>query len=284
MRAGTILLSFFLGFVLLLGVGCMPSTYQIQRAALVSPPAPPMWSGKTRPSGFAMGNSTVVWKNPPEKSELSDSGLYVASTQFDGTIHIDLGPTGTVSLWIPMSYGFKEASFAAADCLVSRPDRGVFTGGIGVGASFPLSSMWYLGTSLETSLAFIPTHIEAHCVANCNFNDADVDKIETDAIPVIRWSLTGGLDLGFMRIFAGIGLRNHPTNTQLDYDWSYIAEDIDAEVQFGPIYGTVGGGVEIDLGDVVSVLAQIYQPFPLYRDDLIYGPIAGITLDLHMGR
>ena len=41
---------------------------------------------------------------------------------------------------------------------------------------------------------------------------------------------------------------------------------------------------EFDLGGHVSILAQAYQPFPLYEHDLIYGPIVGLTIDFHASR
>ncbi|MBN2494210.1 MAG: hypothetical protein JXR96_06445 [Deltaproteobacteria bacterium] len=267
-----------------LAAACMPPpVYEVHRAALVQPPSPPMWSGRTKPTGFTMGNSSVVWKDCPERSSGSESGLFVSGTQFDGNLHIDLGPSGTVSLWIPLSYGLEHGAFAAAPGLTERPDHGTLSGGVGVGLTFPLGDLFYLGTSIETQLALIPTRVVAHCVENCTYAQ-DSNKVDSELVPVLRWSLAGGVDFDFIRIFAGIGLRNHPSNVQISYDVTYCPECIDGEVEFGPIYGLAGLGVEVDVCDILTILAQIYQPFPLYQDDLIYGPIAGVAVDLHMAR
>jgi hypothetical protein len=42
-----------------------------------------------------------------------------------------------------------------------------------------------------------------------------------------------------------------------------------------------GIGVEVDLGENVSLLGQIYQPLPMSQHDLIYGPVLGLALDVH---
>ncbi len=260
--------------IALVGAGC--ATVEVHRAALVQPPAPPMWSGKTRPTGFALGNSTVVWNNAPEQAEGSESGLYVSSTQFDGNLHFSLGPTGRISLWLPVSYGPSYGSFAAAPCLVERPDYGVFSAGIGIGFSKHVSQRWYMGTSIETQLAFIPSHIKTYQDGLLIDDDQDID-----VMPVLRWSGALGIDFGWVRLFGALALRNHPTNVRVSIETYGYQE---GKVRFGPIYGLAGLGAEFDLGGHVSILAQAYQPFPLYEHDLIYGPIVGLTIDFHASR
>lgn len=250
------------------------NTVQVHRAALVQPPAPPMWSGKTKPTGVSLGNSTVVWNKAPEQAEASESGLFVASTQFDGNLHFQLGPTQKISFWIPFSYGFEEASFAAAPCLISRPDTGIFSAGLGAAFSTSLSERWYMGTSIETQFAMIPSHIRT-------YDDGRLvsDEEDQEIILVLRWSGVIGVDFDWVRIWGAVGLRNHPTNTKVQTEYAY--SDHEGEVEMGPLYGMAGVGVEFDLGSYVSIMAQAYQPFPLYDHDLIYGPIVGLTLDLH---
>jgi hypothetical protein len=219
----------------------------------------------------------VVWNLAPSQAAGSESGLYVASTQFDGTLHINLGPTGKISLWVPMSYGLPEKSFAAAPCLVERPDSGVFSMGVGIGFTRFFSKRWYMGTSIETMLAGIPTHIKTYTEDGLLLEN----KEDVDVVPVIRWSGAIGVDFGWVRLFGALALRNHPTNTRISTE---VLGDTNGDVRFGPLYGLAGTGAEFDLGGHVSIAAQIYQPFPLYDDDLIYGPIVGITLDLHADR
>ena len=260
--------------IALIGAGC--ATVEVHRAALVQPPGPPMWSGKTRPFGFALGNSTVVWNNAPKQAEGSVSGLYVSSTQFDGNLHISLGPTGRISLWLPISYGLSQKSFAAAPCLIDRPDTGVLSGGIGIGFTKQVSERWYFGTSIETLLAFIPTHTMTYQDGHLIDEDEEIDTV-----PVLRWSGALGIDFGWVRLFGALALRNHPTNVRVSIG-TYI--DREDNVRFGPLYGLAGLGAEFDIGGHVSILAQAFQPFPLYEHDLVYGPIVGLSIDLHAPR
>ncbi len=267
--------------LLLMPTGC--TTVVVHRAALVQPPTLPMWSGRTKPTGFSAGNSTMLWNNAPKNSTDSDSGLYVSSTQFDGTFHIQLGPTQKISLWLPMSYGLTEKSFAAAPCMVSRPISGTMSGGIGIGFTSEISRLWYIGTSIETMLALIPSHIKVY--GDDPYSDDNNTLIEEkedySLVPVLRWSGAIGVDFDWVRLFGSLGLRNHPTNTKITRE---VLGDNHGDVRFGPIYALLGVGAEFNLGKRVSILAQLYQPLPLYDDDVIYGPMAGVTLDLHSDR
>ncbi len=270
------LASAFVLTALLAGCGAA-QVVEVHRAALVQPPAPPMWSGRTRPTGLSAGNNTVVWNDAPQAAPQSDSGLYVSSVQFDGKLHFQLGPTGKVSLWVPFSYGLSEYAFAASPCLLPRPTTGVLSGGIGAAFSTQVSQRWYLGTSIETLVDYIPSRIRT-----VSGTTQLSEEQQMESTLVLRWSGVVGVDFDWIRLFGSVGLRNHPTNTRITHELSTVEHD--PEIEFGPLYGLVGVGVEVDLGDHFSLLAQAYQPFPLYEHDLIYGPILGLTLDLHMGR
>jgi hypothetical protein len=284
-----------LGLGLVALAGCMPRPmprYDVHHAALLQPPAPPMWSGKTRASGIALGNSSVLWSDKPELSENGSAGLYVASTQFDGTVHFDLGPSGKVSLWVPMSYGLSDYAFAVRPCLIDTPTGGAFTGGLGVALSSPLAGPWYGGLAFETLLAYIPASIRATCVENCQYADTQaIDKDDWTVQATLRLTLATGLDFGWIRIYAGASLRNHHWNQVSESISTYSPEDIGDTVEFGKPYLLVGGGLEVELGEHVSLLAQVYQPLALMRtvrsgqaDEIVYGLIGGLTLDLHFPR
>ena len=252
--------------------------YRVHRAALVAPPAPPMWSGKLQAFGLTMGNSTVVWKDPPRTHPDSDSGLYVTGTQADTVLHGRI--SRHVAVWLPFSYGFQQASFAAMPCLLNRPNEGVVTTGLGMALSGHLSTRWYLSGALEGQLSFVPSRILAICLDNCEYQDPVMHKKDRDAVGVVRASLLAGVDLDGWRIYGGVSVRNHPSNMRITYESSFPSE-IEADMEFGPWYGMVGVGVQVDLGDYVSLMAQIYQPFPFYQHDLIYGPVLGVALDVH---
>ncbi len=258
--------------------GC--ATYVVQRAALVGPPTPPLWSGKNQPTGFTAGNSTVVWNSSPERSRSSDSGLYVSSTQMDGRINLSLNESSTISAWLPLSYGFSQGSFAAAPCLVERPSDGVLTLGLGFGVGSRLSDSWYFGIALEALLASIPSRILARCESFCS--GQLVEKEETDEIGILRGTLVFGADLGAVRLFGGFSVRNHPSNVRIRTETVLSDSDIHADVESGPWYGVLGAGIEVDISRNFSCIAQVFQPFPLQDHDLVYGPILGVSVDVHL--
>lgn len=262
--------------------------YDVQHAALVQPPAPPMWSGMTRDTGFALGNSSVVWADKPELQSDGTAGLYVSSTQLDGTVHIDLGPSGHLSLWVPLSYGLSDYAFAVPPCNIGSPDGGTFSGGVGVAASGKLAGPWYLGAAFETLLAYIPAEIQATCVDNCSYADRQLDRHGDWTIEAtLRLTVVTGFDFDWIRFYAGASLRNHHWNVQREAIATHYPEDIDNTVTFGRGYAALGGGLEVDIGDHVSLLAQVFQPVPFKldsRSNIDYGPIVGATIDIHFPR
>jgi len=280
---------FLLGLVVtgcVLAAGCAPAPiYRVERAALVPPPSPPLWSGRTQTLGFGAGNSSVVWKDPPRRDPDSASGLYVSGVQFDGNLHFDLGPSGRLALWVPLSYGLSERAFAAAPCLVETPSGGVTTAGVGIAYTQYLGERWYLGMSLETMLSFVPSHVRTTCVANCDpWLPASTDKQDTSVVPVLRTGLVGGVELWVFRLFAGFYLRNHPTNVQVTHAMTYVPSAEDGDVEFGPLYAVLGLGLEAEIGPYVSLIAQLFEPLPLYEHDIVYGPIVGAMIDVHAPR
>jgi hypothetical protein len=236
------------------------------------------------PHGFTFGNSSVAWKDPPRRDPASDSGLYVSSIQLDGNLHFNLGPSGNLALWAPISYGLSDYAFAAAPCMRKPDAAGVFTGGVGVAYTQPLGERWHIGMSLETMLSFIPSHIHSTCVANCEYAAQVTDHEDTDVMLILRTGFMAGVRLWVFRIFAGLYLRNHPSNTQVTHSITYAPTAADGDIEFGPLYVILGAGLEAEIGPFVSVLAQVFQPLPLYRHDLVYGPIIGAMIDIHGAR
>jgi len=257
-----------------------PPVYQVQRAALVQPPTPPLWAGRVRDSGLSLGDSTVLWHNRPRRAPDSLSGLYVARTQFEGLPHFRLGPN--LALWLPMAYGPASGALEAVPGLVRAPDRGALSGGIGLAGSTRLGERLSLGASFEGQLASVPSRMLATCIEHCEGAAPTITKQEGSLVPMMRASLLLSVDLGRVRLFAGVSARNQPTNqrrSQLVVEDG--ADDIDAAVEPGPLYVMPGAGLEVDLGGDVSLLAYAYQPLPADTPDLLYGPVAGLALEVH---
>ena len=261
--------------------GCPPpSTYDIHRAALIQPPAPPVWSGRTDRSGITLGSSTVVWERPPKRHALSDSGLYVSRYQLDAIYHLHGGQH--VELWLPASYGLLPGSFAAAPCLVPRPTHGTSSGGVGVGAALPLDGGMYLAGSLEVQLALVPSRVIAVCLDNCW--QGDRQQQETELVGVVRASTLAGWDAGSRRLWGGVAFRNHPTNVRLTrqvVERGNLDEAMDAGVDSGPLFLLPGVGSEVDLSDHMSLRAQLYLPLAAEHPVLVYGAMLGVAIDVH---
>ena len=283
------------GIVCLSAAACVSTpkpVYEVHHAALVPPPAPPMWSGKTRHSGISHGNSSVLWSSAPSQAVEGDAGLYVASIQADGTIHVDLGPSGQVAIWVPFSYGLPDYAFSIKPCLIDKPKGGTFTGGIGLAAWTPITGPWYIGFSLETLLTYIPTRIVATCTENCeNASTQFVDNDDWTVKPTLRFGLASGLDFDWVRIFVGFNIRNHHMNKEGRTVATRTPDNIGNTVEFGRTFVLLGGGVEVDLGRHVSLLAQVYKPFDTSNsrtagvsNTIHYGPIVGASLDVHFPR
>jgi hypothetical protein len=207
----------------------------------------------------------------------------------DANLHIRLGDStegATAAIWLPASLGFSSGAFAAAPCLVKKPNESVFTFGLGIGLTIPLSRSWYMGFSMEGLLSSVPTHMVAYCL-DCEETGnptRTVDREESTNVGIMRIGLIAGWEFESGRLFGGMTIRNHPTNVSLDLERVYSTSEIDADVENGPMYGMAGLGVEFELVDSVSILVQAYQPFPLGQQDLIYGPILGVTMDIHPSR
>jgi hypothetical protein len=241
-----------------------------------------MWSGRTAPSGASLGNASVIWKTAPRRDPSSNSGLYVAGTQIDSNLHLRLNDL--VSLWLPISYGFSQGAFSAVPCQIERPPYGVWSAGFGAGFSGQVSEHWYLAGSFEFMLGLVPTHILATCVGGSCVPGLTTEDQDTDAVPILRGSLLAGVDWGWIRLFGGLAARNHPTNVSLDYEIALTPEAIGGDVRMGPVYMLFSLGAEVDLGRFVSILAQVSQPVALGQPDLIYGPIGGVSVDLHAAK
>jgi hypothetical protein len=91
-------------------------------------------------------------------------------------------------------------------------------------------------------------------------------------------------DFGSWRLFAGLSARNQPTNVGASEDTVPSTWEIDPEVDFGHLFMIAGGGVEVDLGRTVSLLFHAYEPFGFRDLDVVYAPVLGVMVDLHVAR
>jgi hypothetical protein len=260
---------------------CTSATWQIQRAALVPTPTPPMWSGRMAPHGIALGSETVVWAKPPSVSPDAGVGLYVPRVNLDSNFRIRLGENW--ALWVPMAYGLSETAFDTLGTQIECPSGGVFTGGgLGVAASYFLTHGLYLGMSFEAMFSAIPSHIKAK-TEHQSWDEAK-EWEETELIGMVRGGLVLGYDFGSWRIFAGLSARNHPTNLGSSQQTVTWTSEIEPEVDFGHLFMIAGGGVEVDLGRTVSLMFHAYEPFGFRDLDIVYAPILGVMVDLHVAR
>jgi hypothetical protein len=124
----------------------------------------------------------------------------------------------------------------------------------------------------------IPSRIEGRVSGSSELAFA---REEWTLVPIVRGGAALGYDFGRWRLFAGVAGRNHPTNLRSTVETVMDPEDIHADVGFGPGYLLVGVGTEVDLVEQVSLLLQVYEPLGFRGGDVIYAPIAGLTVDIH---
>jgi hypothetical protein len=149
-----------------------------------------------------------------------------------------------------------------------------------VAASFFLTGGLYLGLSFEAMFSAIPSHIKATPEGGGPTEEWE----ETEVVGMVRGGLVLGYDFGTWRLFGSLSGRNHPTNLGSSQQTVVSTSEIDPEVEFGRGYMIAGGGAEIDLGRSLSLLLHVYEPFGFKDVDVVYAPIVGVTVDLHVAR
>lgn len=269
-----------IGFIafLVLATGCVPPApppvYAVQRSALVSHPSPPVWSGTPLRGrvAFQASNSTVVAPVDAEETDGANAGLFVARTNTRGTLRIRAGENLTLKLMGEISP--HEKAMQIAEESLGTPEGSVVSMGAGIEYSFPLSGPWRLGLAGDLSRSQSPFREQGRCVQNCN-NAPDYYEEGHHAVPVYSMSVVPSYEVGDLIFFAGLTLRNHPTNTRKNRQIAR-ADDEKDELRQGPGYYMMGAGVEVRASKHLSIIGHVFQP--VSTDIAKYGPALGFAI------
>lgn len=264
--------------LLVLAGGCVPGppppVYAVQRSALVAHPSPPIWSGTPLRGRvqFQASSSTVVVPVEPEETDGANAGLFVARTNLGGTLRIRFWENLTVKLLGEMSPD-KKAMQIAEESLGS-PRGAVNTLGAGLEYSAPLTGPWRLGLAGELRTSRSPFREEGRCIENC-LDAPDYYEEGWHRVSIYSASLVPSYDLGKVVLFAGLTVRNHPTNTRKNRQTARVNDSMD-ELREGPAYFLLGSGVEVRATKHISVLGHVFQP--VSTEIARYGPAIGFAI------
>ena len=264
---------------LVLAGGCVPAppppVYAVQRSALVAHPSPPVWSGTPLRGRvqFQGSHSTVVVPVEPEETDGANAGLFVARTNVRGAIRIRLWDNLIVKLIGELSPDKKAMQIA--DESLGSPKGTVASAGVGLEYSAPISGPWRLGLAGDLSTSSSPFREQGRCVANCQGVPAEYYEEGEHSVAIYSMSVVPSYDFGDVVLFAGLTMRNHPTNTRKNRQIAGVDDEMD-ELRQGPAYYLLGTGVEVRATRHLSIVGHVFQP--LSTDIAKYGPAIGFAI------
>lgn len=264
--------------LLVLAVGCVPGppppVYAVQRSALVAHPSPPVWSGTPLRGRvqFQASHSTIVVPVEAEETDGANAGLFVARTNVRGALRIRSGDNLILKLMGEIS-PHKKAMQIAEESL-GTPKGTVASFGAGLEYSVPLSGPWRLGLAGDLSVSSSPFREQGRCIENC-LGAPDYYEEGEHSIPIYSASLVPSYNFGKVVLFAGLTMRNHPTNTRKNRQIAGTDDEMD-ELRQGPAYYLLGTGVEIQATRHLSFVGHVFQP--LSTDIAKYGPAVGFAI------
>jgi hypothetical protein len=264
--------------LLVLATGCVPGppppVYAVQRSALVAHPSPPVWSGTPLRGrvAFQASHSTVVVPVEPEETDGANAGLFVARTNIRGSLRIRFGDNLTLKLLGEISPDSKAMQIAEES--LGSPEGSVSSFGAGFEYSAPLSGPWRLGVAGELSSSRSPFREQGRCIENCDYAP-DYYEEGKHSVPIYSVSVVPSYEFGDVVFFAGLTLRNHPTNTRKNRQIAGADDEMD-ELRQGPSYYLLGTGIEVRASKHLSFIGHVFQP--LSTDIAKYGPAVGIAI------
>ena len=269
--------------VLLLFAACVPTpVYAVRRSALVPHPQPPIETGRApdhevRLSGYS---ATDVIAVKPVANAGANTGLYVARHNLGAKLDIRVLPRTWFSAIGQTS--LLQGSMAVATDAAMRPDQGNANGGgFEIGHAFVLADHVQLGVVAGMMEFEIPYYEQLHCISLCDHAVLDYTKSDTEGVAIWSLALLPSYRDGSFTVFGGLTFRNHPTNTKLTTEDSYVMPyDADQNIREGPIYPIADFGVEWAANDYLRLLALVHQPL---RSSLVsYGPAVAIAASIDL--
>lgn len=253
--------------------------YSVRRSALVPHTQPPMRTGHA-PDGsvrFTTYDSTVLVPVKPTETAGANAGLYIARHNIGGSLDITLSERTDLALLVQGS--LLRGAMAVANDAARPPDTdGTMGAGFELAHAFALSDQVDLGVVAGALHLEVPFFEEGRCIANCTDTGSGYYS-ESGEHGVTIWSLSliPSYRDGNVTVFAGVTLRNHPTNSKFDTETatSNAYDDAD-ELRGGPMYTILGGGLEWAATRTIKLLALVHRP--VSNTVVHYGPAFGFAL------
>jgi hypothetical protein len=260
---------------------CMPTpepVYAVRRSALIPHVAPPAHSGAPprTPVQIEFHGSTVIAPVPVREAAGANAGLYIARHNLGGSLRVR--PTTNFDFAIFAASSLESGSMGVGGNAAPRPGNGnAVGGGLALQYSIPVSRSFRIGLTGELGAYQIPYYEEGTCIQNCEYTAAQTyTERSTKLRPINSWSIlpTWKID-DRLTVFAGLTRRNHPTNTEKQTQGAWDYDDND-ELDAGPTYTIIGGGIEYELSTWFEGFVQVYLPITSAPVD--YGPVLGAGL------
>ncbi len=263
---------------MLVFAGCLPPPpqpiYAVRRSALISHPAPVMRSGAPLDSKvqFQIDNSTVVVPVEPVETEGANAGLFVA--RHNPGVGLRLRINDSYDVGFRVQTGLLRGAMAITEKPSAPPDGDVIQVGTTWNYSAKLTPKFRLAWAADLLVSANPFDEETRCIRNCRGIGGSSEGGYKLTL-ITTFSILPSYKTGPVTWFGGLSIRNHPTNTKTDViSQSALMNDDADDLRRGPFYWLAGGGIEVEVGDTVRFLAQIYQPMSDYVAR--YGPVLGI--------
>jgi hypothetical protein len=243
----------------LTGTAC--ATVQVQQSSLVpAPVAPPPATDRGLVDAY-VGDATVTFVSRPKRAPNDDSGLWIARHVLQGAITVHVSPL--LGLRVSGFEGLRSGAMQAAPTSVRRPDQDVRGFAVGGVVNAAAGDHAFVAT-MDFGAIAVPSYVECRG-EDCGFVDAEQSDIVMTAVASAGYAVRVS---GGVRPQLSLTLQNHPSN-----DESFAAWAPDAEVQHGPLYGTVALLVEVQPLEWLAIAPAVQ--WPLTRSPIVYGPIIG---------
>lgn len=254
--------------------GC---TTSVRRAALVPHQQPTQRTGQplARQAEVALGAASILETTEPTADS---AGVQIPQTQVNAGMRFRT-PVPDLDMGFVWDYGASEGSHKAAADQPTVEHGDVIGGGFTLHYSVATDTPGLrVGLTGDLLLYSVP-YVEYQTCIDCEVPWTDVDE-EREMVPVLALGVVPSWNLGMVTLFGGVTMRNHPLVERGEISDS-VTEELDEEVQAGPLNFIANAGVELGKPGGVRGLVHVYQP--LGRDPVQYGPSFGIALSIPLG-
>lgn len=266
-------------FASLVAVAATGCTTSVRRAALVPHQQPSQRTGQplARSAEIAVGAASIVETVEPTAES---AGVQIPQTQVNAGMRFRT-PVSGLDMGFVWDYGASEGSNKAAEDQPTVDHGDVIGGGVtmhyAMRTGHPGVSIGLTGDLIFYSVPYVEYQTCIDCDPLAPWTDVDEKR---EMVPVLALGVVPSWHSGIVTLFGGVTMRNHPYVERGNIGNS-ISEELDEEVQAGPLNFIANAGIELGKPDGVRGLLHVYQP--LGSDPVQYGPSFGVSLAIPLG-